>query len=459
MMTLFKSARQSQQSGQLLEAMSLYRQLLQTEPDCIPAHYQLGLLLIQQKELAVAQTHFHHIITRQPTHQNALFYLGVLHLIENELELAERAFLNVLTFNKTHAQALNNLGVIALKRDQKQEAVNYFTQALSFETQNLEARNNLAATFIHHDRFENALTHYHILLEAEPNNIEYHYNAGVAQMALGYLKEAQQHFETILKHEPNHFSSLHNLAVIHIRLSQHKQAITRLTQALTAKPHDEASQFMLDALTNNQHVSQPSQDYVQHLFNNYALYYDQHLQDTLHYTLPQHLSRLVHQLTTTPCHHTLDLGCGTGLSGSALRDWSEQLTGVDIAANMLEQARKKNVYDHLIEADLLTFLQETSHPYDLIVALDVFPYLGELEPLFCALDPILTPHGFFIFSHEISHDTPKKLQISARFSHHPNYIQSLCEQHALRICHQNHVPARKQQGQTLHVMLYAVQKY
>lgn len=50
----------------------------------------------------------------------------------------------------------------------------------------------------------------------------------------------------------------------------------------------------------------------------------------------------------------LDFGCGTGLSGLALRlAGFETIDGVDLSAEMLDEARDKNVYRHLdqIEAD------------------------------------------------------------------------------------------------------------
>ncbi|MEO0683020.1 MAG: methyltransferase domain-containing protein, partial [Pseudomonadota bacterium] len=44
----------------------------------------------------------------------------------------------------------------------------------------------------------------------------------------------------------------------------------------------------------------------------------------------------------------LDFGCGTGLSGLALKlAGFETIDGVDLSAEMLEGARSKNVYRHL----------------------------------------------------------------------------------------------------------------
>ena len=440
------------------QALNHYRLAVHAQPDFVPAHYNLGLLLLKNNQLAAAEKQFNNVLALHSNHIDAQFYLGVLKLEENALEKAEQHFNEVLAMNGEHVEALINRGVIALKHDQGQIAIDYFTKALGFDNQNVDARNNLAATFIHHDRFENALMHYDVLLQHDPKNPEYLYNMGVAQMALGHLQEATLHFETILKQDSHHFAALNNLAAIQIRCGQREEAVALLKRALAANPLDEASQFMLSALTGSKQDPKACPTYVNNLFNNYALYYDQHLQGSLSYSLPQHIGRLLHQLPVTKVKNTLDLGCGTGLSGIVLREVSAHLTGVDIACKMLEQAKDKGIYDELVESELLTFLKKNKHPYDLAVAADVLPYLGELDSLFTTLAAHLNKEGLFIFTHEISEDQPFQLQSSARFSHHPDYIKTLCAKHGFACIHQEKVIARQQNQQALHVMLYCAKK-
>lgn len=444
--------------GNFQQALHHYRLAVHAEPDFAAAHYNLGLLLLKNNQLEAAKKQFKNVLTLHPDHIDAQFYLGVLLLESNNLEKAELAFQEVLANNSEHVQALTNLGVIALKRDQGQLAIDYFTKALGFDNYHEEARNNLAATFIHHDRFENALMHYDVLLQQAPHNIEYLYNSGVAQMALGHLQEATDHFETILTLQDNHFATLNNLAAIHIRLEQREEAIALLERALIAKPDDEASQFMLHALTGREMNPTASPAYVSNLFNNYAIYYDQHVQGPLHYALPQHIGRLLHRLKCSNLNHSIDLGCGTGLCGVVLRELSKHVTGVDISAKMLAQAKHKGIYDKLVEAELITFLQQDNQSYQLAVAADVLPYLGELDTLFAAVHQRLTKAGIFIFTHEISEAQPWQLQDSARFSHHPDYIKTLCDQHGFQIINQEKVVARQQEQQGLEVMIYAAQK-
>lgn len=439
------------------QALHHYRLAVHAEPDFTAAHYNLGLLLLKNNQLTAAKTQFNNVLTLNPDHTEAQFYIGVLALDAMDLEQAEQAFQNVLLMNDEHLDALINLGVIALKQDKGQIAIDYFTQALALDNNNLDARNNLAATFIHNDRFENALMHYDVLLQHDPHHIEYLYNAGVAQMALGHLPEATTLFEKIVTQQDDHFAALNNLAAIHIRLGRRDKAIILLEHAIAANPRDDASQFMLNALTGGEKIPDACPTYVSNLFNNYALYYDQHVQGPLSYSLPHLIGRVLHQLNITHVKHAIDLGCGTGLCGVVLHEICEQLTGVDIAAKMLAQAKSKDIYDQLVEAELIDFLQQNKQDYELAVAADVLPYLGELDTLFAAIHQRLTSDGLFIFTHEISDNQPWQLQDSARFSHHPDYIKGLCSQQGFKLIYQEKVVARQQNGQALYVVLYVAQ--
>jgi predicted TPR repeat methyltransferase len=311
---------------------------------------------------------------------------------------------------------------------------------------------------MHHDRFENALTHYTDLLKRSPQNPEYLYNAGVAQMALGHLQEARQNFETLLTLHPHHFAALSNLAAIFIRLGQREFAIQLLQRALDINPQDSTTQFMLHALTGSEKHAAESPEYVINLFNQYALHYDHHLQKTLQYSLPHHITRVLHQLSAHHLQHVLDLGCGTGLTGIVLREFSQHLTGVDLAQKMLSQAREKCIYDELVESEIRTFLANDAQEYALIVAADVLPYLGALEILFEHIAPRLTSAGMFLFTTEISQEARWQLQPNARFAHHPTYLHELCTHHDLVLIHQEQVIARHQDHHPVQTMLYAALK-
>ena len=437
-------------------ALQHYRDAVHSDPSLVPAHFNLGLLFLKQGEWQAAEMQFNNVIALDSEYATAYFYLGTLYLEMNRLEESETAFRTLLGHMPEHVEGWVNRGVVALKQKNQQMALDYFTQALVLDNNHREARNNMAATLIHFDRYEAALHCYQELLKDEPNNLEYLYNSGVAEMGLGQLAIARQLFQQVLSSDKAHFGALSNLAAIHLRTGDREAASALLARALEIHPHDPATQFMFQALRGERKTQHACPEYVQDLFNHYALYYDAHMERVLEYAVPKRLWELFHQASIQSFVRALDLGCGTGLTGMILRPLSQHLTGVDLAAKMLAIAREKNIYDALIEAELLGFMRQTSECYDCIVAADVLPYLSDLSPLFEALSLRLSPGGVFWFTTEISVDDPWALQATMRFCHHPDYIVNLCQQYGFKLSHQETLVARKQDAQDLKVNLFGI---
>ncbi|MEM6743321.1 MAG: methyltransferase domain-containing protein [Pseudomonadota bacterium] len=176
--------------------------------------------------------------------------------------------------------------------------------------------------------------------------------------------------------------------------------------------------------------------YVTTLFDQHAGDFDEILVGRLGYRMPEALAERLRALGELPeAPKVLDLGCGTGLVGVALGDWPSHLTGVDLSVRMLEAADAREVYDALYVGDAEGFLEadgedeedEDSGPWDLIVAADVMPYLGDLAPLAAACARGLTPGGVLAFTTETL--PPKRIGPRGwtvgphqRFHHDPAYL-------------------------------------
>ena len=97
--------------------------------------------------------------------------------------------------------------------------------------------------------------------------------------------------------------------------------------------------------------------YVRRLFDQHAPEFDASLLGRLDYRGPAVLlDALKAAGAPQRFESVLDLGCGTGLAGVAVRPFCQRLTGMDISPGMIEQARGKAIYDRLEAAELLDFL-------------------------------------------------------------------------------------------------------
>lgn len=77
----------------------------------------------------------------------------------------------------------------------------------------------------------------------------------------------------------------------------------------------------------------------------------------------------------------LDLGCGTGLVGEALRarGFTGRIVGRDISPASLDIARQGGAYESLEQADLQQRLDFDDHSFDAVVCVGVMTYLPEVE--------------------------------------------------------------------------------
>jgi predicted O-linked N-acetylglucosamine transferase (SPINDLY family) len=123
------------QAGQLSEAESLYRQLLQLKPDWLDVHNNLGSLLGSQDKFAEAATHFRHVLQLDPNFADAYYNLGKI-----------------------------------LQAQQSLEAISYYQQAIRLKPDFAEAHYNLGIIWEILGQFEEARSSYRRALELNPNN-------------------------------------------------------------------------------------------------------------------------------------------------------------------------------------------------------------------------------------------------------------------------------------------------
>ncbi|MAH84567.1 MAG: hypothetical protein CBB68_09580 [Rhodospirillaceae bacterium TMED8] len=79
-----------------------------------------------------------------------------------------------------------------------------------------------------------------------------------------------------------------------------------------------------------------------------------------------------------PIGRALDLGCGTGLLGERQRDCTKNLVGLDINSAVLEVARRKNIYDELVEEPMIDYLVRSEPAFDAITGCMAFDWHPDL---------------------------------------------------------------------------------
>lgn len=193
--------------------------------------------------------------------------------------------------------------------------------------------------------------------------------------------------------------------------------------------------------------------FVETLFDQYADRFDAALVERLDYRAPELLAEALE--SAHPGRRfasVMDLGCGTGLMGAAIRGRAGHLAGVDISSAMLAQAQAKGLYDRLEKQDL-TLLPPEPARHDLILAADVFAYLGALEQIVGWCAAALAPGGVLAFSVEAEDQAPLTLRESRRFAHSPAYLDEVLRAAGLSVLAMQPAVLRKDRGEDIHGLI------
>jgi predicted TPR repeat methyltransferase len=104
-------------------------------------------------------------------------------------------------------------------------------------------------------------------------------------------------------------------------------------------------------------------------------------------------------LTRHPAAGTaLDVGCGTGMVGRALRarGFTGRILGLDISPASLEIAQQRGAYDSLESADLQQRLALEDDSVDVVVCVGVMTYLPEVEAVWREFARVGRPGGLVV---------------------------------------------------------------
>ena len=340
--------------------------------------------------------------------------------------------------------------------------------------------------------FDRAAEHYQTACKGNPDDPDIHYNQGLNFRRLGKLHDAVKSFtkaeelgdssvdtlynralcyqdlkelsnaaklyDEILQKERTHQPALNNYAYLCHKAGEIEKAKQLYERLLELNPQDTAAQHMLNALCGVTPDNAPL-EYVESVFDAYAGKFEENLLKDLQYRTPMELWRLFKKLF--PKRHNcncLDLGCGTGLAGEAFHSVCSELTGVDISGKILQKAKAKKRYKRLVKDDIVSYLENTEEDYDLLLAADVFTYMGELKPLFRACYQQCKREGILCFSVEESGGNSFYLKETGRFGHSHSYITKACENAGWKLLVSEHSKLRQDKKQWIYGYLFLFQK-
>ena len=320
---------------------------------------------------------------------------------------------------------------------------------------------NLAAVQLRLARPVDALASADAALAAERDSADALLHRATALAQLGRAEEALATFRRLLAIDPRHAAAWSASGTLLRELHRLAEAAHAFREALRHGADPDLHAFYLASVEAGAAPATAPAAYVAGLFDSYADEFDSHLVGALRY---QAHRQLVDQLVAT-CgrdarfRSALDLGCGTGLCGPLVRPMAARLTGVDLSARMIEKARSLGVYDRLEQADVIEFLGGSQDGWDLVLAADVFIYVGDLEPVFARLERAMA-EGVFCFSVESLEDDGAGVRLlpSLRYAHSRPYLARLASRHGFEVVTMKQAPVREEQRKVIEGLYVVLRK-
>ena len=492
--SLLKEAVALHQSGQLQQAEAMYRQVLQTNPHQFDALHLLGVIAKQRGTPQAALDWFRQAIrvdNRQAiAHGNLGVVLQELGLTQEALESYERAlqlkpdyamalnnrgnalrslgrlddallsYAAALQIQPHYAEALYNRGIALQSAGRDPQARQDFERALQLKPDDAAAHFALGSVLQSSACFIEALASYGCALQIRPGYAEAWCNRGIVQQRLHEYEAALASYDSALQLRGDYASAHHYRANVLCSLGRKDEAIAAYQRALECGADAAQVNYALASLGVGAAPLAAPAAYVKDLFDQYADHFDRHLLGVLQYEVPQLLAQAVARHVGQTPLDSLDAGCGTGLCGPTLRPHSRSLTGVDLSAKMLDKARERQLYDRLVCGEIAEFLSanENAAAFDLIVAADVFVYIGDLTKVFSGVRQALRPDGLFCFSVEADEEGDYVLRSSNRYAHSLGYVRRLADQYGLLIEENATRSARQENGEAMAIEVVVMRR-
>ena len=343
----------------------------------------------------------------------ALFLSGLARYEAGQYAQAEQQFLSSLALLPQRVSTLVNLAAVRLKLGRPQEALQVADHVLALEPANGDALLHRANALLQLNQQAQALQSFEQLLEVDPTLAPVWSTRGDILRELGRLPEAAHAY---------------------------RQAISHGGDA-------ELCGYYLAALGTQPSPTVAPRAYVEGLFDDYAAQFEQHVVQALHYRAHEVLAQPLAALHRARFNSALDLGCGTGLCGPLVKPLAQRLVGVDLSSQMLARAQALGVYDELVHADIAEHLQATPERHDLVLAADVFIYIGELSSIFAAVSRRMDAGGVFCFSTEVASPGAEGFELlpSLRYAHSQTYLRALADAHGFEVARLVQEPIREDQ--------------
>ena len=191
---------------------------IQKALDLAMQHHTIG-------ELPEAESLYRMVLQRDPTQVAAVHMLGVIAHQVGKNRAAVDLISKALEMSPNLPDAHNNLGLALRDLGKLDEAISSYERAISERPDISDVHYNHGASLHERGKLSEAIISYHKALGLEPKQARTHLNLGYALQDLGRLEEAIKSYRDALTIDPNYSLAYRNLGIAYTHLGQLDNAL------------------------------------------------------------------------------------------------------------------------------------------------------------------------------------------------------------------------------------------
>lgn len=384
-------------------------------------------------------------VAADPTDADAWTAYGDALLDVGRARDAAQAYANAVTLDPLAVRRFRAWAEAQAAAGAVEDAFATWRRALERWPSDRECRLGVArlAKNVGHDA--DAVAHFREALFLDPGDAESWVALGTVLFGQGRLPDAIDALQRALRLNPDRADAHLHLGRAWAAAADRGRAEAAFARALALDPDDALGARAHWARLSDAGAETLSPDFVRCLFDQYAAEFDADLRGPLAYRGPEIVADALTRAVGTAEGRLaiLDLGCGTGLVGAALKPFARRLVGVDLSPRMLAEASRRGIYDELIADEMTAALDRGKGVWDAVAFGDSLPYVGDLATIFRAAADALASGGHVVATFEAGSETGGfSLQASRRFAHGPAYVRRVAEEAGLQVCRLDPIAVR-----------------
>lgn len=231
-------------AGNFIEAIEIYKALLESDPNDINVKFLLGILYLQSDQFHSAIKELQDALKRNPNLLLAGHALGCALFMIEEYEASIKAFDLEIEINPTYADAYCDKAYALNELKRFQESLDTANIAKQLDSAYADPYNAIATSLNEIDQYDEAMENALRAIEIDRSKPNYYYTLGNIFLNKGNLQDALNSFKTALEINPKYEEANFNKSLIHLRLLDFEMGWKLYEYRFTTYPKESRNKFI-----------------------------------------------------------------------------------------------------------------------------------------------------------------------------------------------------------------------